>query len=183
MLELLRPNRIPILIAAIALIGAAPASAPSPSYSLDGVVLGSNVSDAIRILGIPSLSTSTTVQWTNSYGGSVTVLAGPDGHITLIDEIAGAHELRDIKAAGFGGVLGESGHVNFEFSGQTQPTINDSCGAGLVGSPCFAYTLPGGVELVANFGKDNGTADWALSELVLGDRDFLIASGRVIAGK
>jgi hypothetical protein len=175
-------NRILLLILAVASIGAAPASPPTPSYSLDRVVLGSTVSEATVILGKPNVSSIPAYQWRNSYGGTVTLTAS-NGHITLIDVIVGEHERRDIKAAGFAGTLGETGHVNFEFTAPPNVTSDDLCGAGLIGSPCIAYTLPGGVELVANFGKDNGFADWALSELVLGDRDNLMASGRVIAGK
>jgi hypothetical protein len=179
----LRLISIPVLVVAVALIGAAAASTPPTSYSLDRVVLGSTMDDAVRILGKPDVSSSPTFQWTNASGGTDLVVTDSDGHITLIDVIAGAHERREIKAAGFDGVLGETGHVNFEFSATSNVTSGDSCGAGLIGAPCIAYSLPGGVELIANFGKDNGLADWALSELVLGKRDLLLASGRVIAGK
>jgi len=174
-------SRILCLIAAFSCIAAAPASAPQTSFSLDGITLGSTLVDAITVLGTPTLSNSPTYEWTNSFGGTVTVVANPDGHISLIDVLAGKAERRQIDAAGGGGTLGESGHVNFiEPSNAVQV---DSCGAGIIGAPCLALTLTGGVELVANFGKDNGFADWALSELVLGNRDLLISSGRVIAGQ
>jgi hypothetical protein len=173
---------IPVLVVAVALVGAAPASTPPPSNSLDRVVLGSTIDDAKLILGKPDVASGATFQWNNANGGRVTVVSNSDNHITLIDVIAGEHERREIRAAGFYGVLGETGHVNFEFSATPNVTTDDSCGAGLIGSPCIAYTLPGGVELIANFGKDNGLSDWALSELILGNRNLLLASGRVIAG-
>ena len=154
------------------------ANASNPSYSLDGIALGSSVKDAVRVLGEPDASNGSTYKWNNSSGGTVTVVADSTGSINLIDVLGGSHEQRDIDAAGGGGTLGETGHVNF-----VQPpnaTVNDRCGAGLSGSPCIAYTLPGDVELVANFGKDTGLADWALSELILANRALLLKSGKVI---
>jgi|SRR5579872_7481795 len=170
---------VSFLTVAVALIVASRALAVSPSYSLDGIVLGSTVAAAIRTLGKPTVSSSTKYKWTNSSGGTDTVLASPDGNIILIDVVAGKYEQRQIDAAGGSGTLGETGHVNF--IEPTNASGEDTCGPVFVGAPCVAYTLPGGVELVANFGEDNGMADWYLSELVLGSRDLMIASGRVIA--
>jgi hypothetical protein len=159
------------------LIAAAQASAVPTVYSLDGIVLGSVVNDAVSALGNPNVSSSTKYQWRNSSGGTVTALVNPDGQITLIDVVAGKNEHRQANAAGGGGTLGETGPVNFVKP--PKASGGDLCGAEYVGSPCIAYTLPGGADLVANFGEDNGMADWYLSELVLGNRDLLVASGRV----
>lgn len=163
------------------LVPASGGSTSTPPYSIDNIALGSTLSDAIRTLGVPDLSSSTTAQWINPTGGTKTVVAGPDGHIVLIDILASGHERRQIDAAGGRGNFGETGHANF--IDPPNATQEDSCGAGLIGSPCFAYSLPGSVELVANFGEDNGFADWWLSEIVLGNRDLLLAAGRVIAEK
>ena len=40
--------------------------------------------------------------------------------------------------------------------------------------------LPGDVELVVNFGVDNGSSDWGLSEAILGYREALSRAGRII---
>jgi hypothetical protein len=173
----MRVIRIPYLILALTLIAAAQASAAPTTYSLDGIVLGSTANDAVSVLGKPNVSSSTKYEWINPSGGTVTTLVNPNGRITLIDVVAGKHEHRQINAAGGSGTLGETGHVNF--IEPPNASGGDLCGAMYVGSPCIAYTLPGGAELVANFGEDNGMSDWYLSELVLGSRDQLAASGRV----
>jgi len=177
--EHMRPFSICLLIAALMSVGTTATPANPLSYSLDRIVLGSNVKEAIRILGRPSISSATTYRWDNSSGGTITLLTDSNGNITLIDVLGGNHERRAIDAAGGGGTLGETAHANF--NPPKNAKIKDSCGAGLAGEPCVAYTLPKGVELVANFGKNTGLADWALTELVLSDRTLLLASGRVIA--
>ena len=136
-------------------------AAARPSYSIDGVTLGSNVAAIIKQRGTPDAANKSTYTWRSQAGGSLTIVTDSRGTITLIDVIAGPHEHRDFALPNGGGVTGESGHVNY--SPPPGATLKDECGAGLVGSPCEAFTLIGGVELVVNFGADNNTADWGLS--------------------
>ena len=167
------------LAATIAAAGADAEASTSATYVLDHIALGSNIKDVIGSKGQPDLHSSFTYQWSNATGGITTVLVDSTGAIVLIDVLAGKNEKRSIDAPGGGGILGESGHINVVTPADATP--GDWCGAGLIGSPCWAYVMPGGVELVTNFGKDNGLADWALTELILARRDVLLSSGRVIA--
>lgn len=63
------------------------------------------------------------------------------------------------------------------------PALQDfdlRCSMKLKGSPCWIYTLPDATVLVTNFGRDNGMADWFLTEVILGYRDALVARGNII---
>ncbi len=177
--KVVRLSSVAPLLLAVSMIGATPAPSPMPSYSLDGITLGSSVDDAIRNLGKPHSSGNKTYEWNNTAGGKITALVNPSRHVVVIDVLVGAHERRRVDVAGGGGILGESGHVNF--LEPPKSSARDLCGPRFVGSPCIAYTLPGDVDLVANFGMNDGLSDWALSELVLGNRDLMLASGGVIA--
>lgn len=99
----------------------------------------------------------------------------------MIDLLAGKNERRSVKLpSDFGEsvyVLGPRARKLFPPDGAR---LADSCGAGLLGEPCLAYTLPDGVELITNFGRDTGMYDWMLSEVILGNRNTLLREGRII---
>jgi hypothetical protein len=161
-------------------------SHPRAHYSVDGVALGSNVSEVIKSRGAPQTATGATSTWRNSAGGTLTVMVDSYGNIMVINLLAGKNERRWVQLPSYDGegyfMLGDTGHVNY--AQPREATTNyDLCGEELKGSPCFAFTLPNGIELVANFGRDiNQGADWALSEVILGNRAYLIQSGIVVAG-
>ncbi len=146
--------------------------------SVDGIFLGSNIFATVAKRGKPDEASRHTYKWRTQQGGSVTVATSDDGIVTVIDVIAGSHERRELDVPNGPVVLGETGHVNY--ADPPQSVLKDSCGAGLVGGPCEAYTLSDGTELIMNFGKDTGLADWALNEVIIGNRSALLQSGRII---
>ena len=156
-----------------ALIGAT-----QPIYSIDGIALGSTISDVTHSLGKPGSSGVNASMWRTKAGGSITVVTDVHGLITMVDVVGGPHEHRSLSLPNGEATLGETGHVNY--LPPPEATVKDECGAGLIGAPCEAYTLPGDLELVVNFGFNNGMADWGLSEAILGSRDDLLLSGRII---
>jgi len=151
-------------------------------YSIDNIAFGSNVRDVIASRGKPSESGDGTYSWFNSGGGKITLMADASGAITLIDLLIGIHEKRSVKVPSEDGeaqiVPAETGHVNY--SQPRDAVLNDRCGAGLNGAPCLAFTLPGELEYIVNFGRDSGYADWYMSEIVIGGRQSLMRSGRII---
>jgi hypothetical protein len=157
------------------------------SYSVDGVTLGSNVRDLLQSRGKPNDSEFGPLYgWRNSAGGKLTVMTDSSGNITVISLHAGSKERRWVLLPSYEGedyyLLGDTGHANYTQPRETIERPNyDLCGSELKGSPCEAFTLPHGIELVLNFGEDiNQGADWALSQVILGNRDYLIQSGIVV---
>jgi hypothetical protein len=155
-----------------------------PSYSVDGIAIGSSLKTLERTFGKPASSTASATLWLTPSGGKRIITTDRNGTIVGIDVFAGPHGRRDIELPSGSGTgvfeLGETGHVNY-YPYPSGATLSDRCGARFTGSPCEAFTLPGGLELVVNFGRDNGTADWAMSEVVLANREALIKRGVIRA--
>lgn len=147
-------------------------------YCVDDVCLGQNVSIVRSQRGAPSESNGATFTWVDENADHLTVVTKGDGTIALIDLIANPGDDREIQLPGQPVELGKAGHVNYVPPAEAR--YGDLCGSGLLGKPCEAIRLDRDAELVMNFGMDNGTADWGLSEVILADRSLLIAAGRVI---
>lgn len=148
-------------------------------YEVDGVYLGERIAAVISERGVPESSDRTAFSWTGKSGEKLTVRTTAGGNVDLIDLVARPGQKRTIRVPGQLVVLGETGHVNY-----TQPDqadLDGICGAGLLGEPCEVYRLNRDTDLVMNFGVNTGNSDWALSEVILADRNVLIDTGRIIA--
>jgi hypothetical protein len=148
---------------------------PPLVYSLDGISLGASVSDVIKARGEPQTKLGDRYTWMNSAGGILAVSTDANGRVTVIDVVAGEHEVRKVQLPGVEphstATLGETAHVNY-----VQPpeaTFDVLCG-GYAGEPCESFKLSGGAALIVNFGKDSGLSDWFLSEVVLGNREAIL---------
>jgi hypothetical protein len=166
------------LAIAVALANAkTPAEGSPAAYSLDGIVLGSNVGDLIKTRGTPESTKTGRYSWINSAGGLLSVAADPSGNITVIDVRAGAHEYRPIQLPGGyepqRATLGATGHMNYA---EPREATADTLCANLRGEPCESFLLPPNTALIVNFGKNCGLSDWSLSEIILANRDVLLAS-------
>jgi hypothetical protein len=168
----------------VALFGICLTGVVQPNYSVDGIPIGSSVNALERRFGRPTSSTAYASVWLTTAGGKRIVTADRNGRIVGIDVLAGPHERRDIELPSGSATgafeLGETSHVNY-YPYPNGAVLNDRCGATLSGSPCEAFTLPNGLEFVINFGMDNGTADWAMSEVILASREALIKRGVIRA--
>jgi len=103
-----------------------------------------------------------------------------DGTIVVIDVTAGPAEIRSVEVLGRVLQFNDGGHMNNAPPDWVPDTGGDACGPSLKGSPCWGYLLPTNDELLMNFGHDNGTADWDLTEVVLGSRTALLKSGMAV---
>lgn len=170
------------LLLVVAFLQASPSRAADNVYSLDGVELGSNVSDLIASRGKVQATALGTYRWTNSAGTTLAVDTAADGTILVIDVRAGKDDHDEVtlpaKPPQTALVFGASSHINYN----PPPgfTFVDDCGPNLTGMPCEVTTLPGNVDLITNFGKNNGTFDGSLSEVILGRRDTLMGIGQVV---
>ena len=100
MVVLMRVIRIPYLILAVTLIAASHVSAAPTAYSLDGIVLGSTIDDAVSALGKPNTSSGTKYEWINLGAG-----------LSRLDHSGSGRHLED---CGKGGLLGsgQSAHAD-----------------------------------------------------------------------
>jgi hypothetical protein len=171
-----------VLLVVVSFLEASPSRSADSVYSLDGVDLGSNISDLIASRGKSQTTPLGTYRWTNSAGTTLAVDTAADGTILVIDVRAGKDDHDEVTLPAeppqTSVVFAETSHMNY--NPPRGSTFVDDCGPGLTGMPCWVTTLPGNVDLVTNFGKDNGTFDGFLSEVILGHRDTLIGIGRVV---
>ena len=170
------------LLVVVSFLEASPSRSADSVYSLDGVDLGSNISDLIARRGKSQPTPLGTYRWTNSAGTTLAVDTAADGTILVIDVRAGKDDHDEITLPAeppqTAAVFSESAHMNY--NPPRGSTFVDLCGPGLTGMPCWVTTLPGNVDLVTNFGKDSRMADGFLSEVILGRRATLIGIGRVV---
>jgi hypothetical protein len=156
--------------------------AESLAYSVDGVALGSSLSDLIASRGEPRASGDNTYTWAEPAGRELTVVTLANGVTVLIDVRVGKGETGRLQLPAEPpqtsiGLVGSS-HINY--NPPSEATHVDECGPSLKGMPCEALTLPQGAELIVNFGKDIGMMDGLVSEVILGNRDLLLQRGQII---
>lgn len=146
-------------------------------YALDGVALGTTLQQLMEQKGKPQDSNGSEYTWVNAAGGTLTVVADPKGSIVAVDVRAGKDEVRELQipgaVSGATATLGATGHVNYM---QPQEAVDDDLCGSLLGQ-CEAMRLNDGNELIVDFGKDNGMADWYMSEVILGNRNVLARLG------
>jgi hypothetical protein len=155
---------------------------PAPKvFYLDGIALGSPITEYLSRHAKPTEVSASTYTWKNRQGGSLALTADQNGSIVLIDVKAGPAEVRSVDVLGRMDRFNDGGHIN-EPPPLWVPIMDngDACGPSLKGSPCWGYLLPKNNELVMNFGGDNGGADWDLTEVFVGSREALITAKVVV---
>jgi hypothetical protein len=151
------------------------------SYSLDGILLGSSISDLLRSRGKPAFAVGHSYKWFNRVGGSLIVTTDADGTIVLIDVRAGSTEQRAVQLPSNMSpsslIFNKHSHENYIAPPEARE--EDYCGYGLQGKPCVALVLSGDAELILNFGAGVGP-DGLLIEVILGLHTVMKADSRVI---
>lgn len=158
-----------------------PTPTPPRTLYLDGVALASPIGRYLSGHRKPDEVSDLTYRWENRQGGSLSVTTDADGTVVLIDVTAGPREVRSVDVLGRLLRFNDGGHINEPPPVWVPYGVGDPCGPRLKGSPCWGYLLPGGNELVMNFGGDNGTADWDLTEVFLGRRAALMGAKVVVS--
>ncbi|HEY1680799.1 MAG TPA: hypothetical protein VGF98_04085 [Candidatus Tumulicola sp.] len=107
--------------------------------------------------------------WQLANGGRLVLTADGKGRIVIVHVRAGPKEIRDVPVLSGTARFNDGNHTNVlpppPLTGRAD--LNN-CGVVLHGSSCAGFAVSPNVELVMNFGGDNGTADWNLTDLVLG---------------
>lgn len=156
----------------------APLPSPPPVFYLDGVALSSTISEYLAKHRKPDQVSALTY---NTQGGTLSIKTDSKGSIILVDAKAGPTEVRSVDVLGRLARFNDGGHMNNAPPDWVPYGGGDACSSSLKGSPCWGYQLPRDCELVMNFGADNGTADWNLTEVLLGSRAALISAGLVVS--
>lgn len=168
------------VVVAVVIPTPGPSPTPPSSFSLDGVTLGSPIRDLVARRGSANLLSDGDYLWNNPQGGKLRVTADSAGTIIIIDVQAGKSEVRSINISDSTVRFNDGGHVNNPQPPWANPENADNCAPTLRGSPCWCFLLSRGAELVMNFGRDTGFADWDLTELILGQRDALLTRRVVV---
>jgi hypothetical protein len=176
------------------------ASADPASLTLDGATLGSSIGDYAATHGEPTKKTEWIhhqnrptkdgkvafvvsiggwiYSWQLQGGGLIILTADGSGRIVIIHVRAGPKEIRDVPVLSGAARFNDGGHMNVPPPlPVTLGSESVACGNALSGSPCSGYKVVEDVELIMNFGGDNGTADWNLTDLILGNRAALSEIG------
>jgi hypothetical protein len=163
---------IPFLLQLAFAEAAAPA-APRV-YALDGIAIGSNAEDVLKRLHRPYRHVSGEYYWTDDAGGTTRITADGKGRIIIVAIHAAPNERRSIDVPGDTEDLSltfyDSSHMSYYAA---NATYVDVCNVRFEGRPCWVYTFANDVDLLLNFGADNGTADWDLTDAVLGRRNAM----------
>jgi hypothetical protein len=163
---------------------------PGHPMTLDGATLGGQIGDYIAAHGQPTKQTEwmhhhqeqqdgktafivsldgSIDSWQLANGGRLVLTADGKGRIVIVHVRAGPKEIRDVPVLSGTARFNDGNHTNVlpppPLTGRAD--LNN-CGVVLHGSSCAGFAVSPNVELVMNFGGDNGTADWNLTDLVLG---------------
>jgi hypothetical protein len=109
-------------------------------------------------------------QWRQASGLVITVITGPNGGITLIDESAAASDQplgvagEDARESGF--TFNQSSHANLNLDAPST-----SC-KGSFGADCWEYHYDNDLIMRMDFAA-NGTPNGVLREVTLGKQSFL----------
>lgn len=151
---------------AIALLGAGPFAS---NYAIDGIVLGSQISNYIAAKGPAQQTNGPKSTWID--GSKTIALSAESGSITEIDITESGNDLVriDLPARSPQQFLNFNHSVFVNYDPPEGAIENKLCDTlGLVGKPCRSYQLPGNAQLVLNFAHThNGVMDGALSEVIL----------------
>jgi hypothetical protein len=153
------------------------ASADETALTLDGVALGTPIGDYIASHGKPADQQGAVYSWVRASGGRINLTTDSTGQITIIDVHAGPKEVRDVRVLGGSERFNDVAHIDVAPPPPALLFQTEGCGKNLNGSPCTSYPIGLKAVLIMNYGGDNGTSDWELTELVLGTRPALLAVG------
>jgi hypothetical protein len=164
-------------------------------YLLDGIALGSSLSDVIASRGHPDQKAGMTYYW---YGSGykwdasdldiLSLITDERNRVVVLDLIARANYVGDMSVSSGGSkeslVFGTTTYKNFV---PPKGVVRDElCSMRGFNPPCKSFHWPDGVELVTVFGRDWTTdgwhllkergaeSEWYLSEVVLAERDAFV---------
>jgi hypothetical protein len=157
--------------------GSGTASAAETLLTLDGVTLGAPIGDYIAAHGQPAHQEGSVYSWLRPNGGRMTLTTDASHQITIIDVRAGTNEVRDVPVLAGTERFNDVAHLEVAPPPPLMLFQTEGCGKNLNGLPCMGFPIGSVAELIMNFGGDNGTAPWQLTELILGTRSALSDAG------